>query len=200
MVAYNQNGFIKSNYRKFNIRFDLEENKNKVDDYYMMKEMLTRRFSNSKFQDDLDLPSLLLIDGGKGQYNSAKKVLDGLNIEIPIISMAKGEERDAGREILIHGKFTHRLNENNPLLHFLQNIRDEVHRFAITTHRSKRAKMSVKSVFDDIVGVGPERKKILKKHFGTVEKLKLASLDELKEVKSIPESILTKIYEYFHSV
>ena len=200
MVAYNQNGFIKSNYRKFNIRFDLEENKNKVDDYYMMKEMLTRRFSNSKFQDELDLPSLLLIDGGKGQYNSAKKVLDNLKIDIPIISMAKGEERDAGREILIHDKFTHRLNENNPLLHFLQNIRDEVHRFAITTHRSKRAKMSVRSVFDDIEGVGPERKKILKKHFGTVEKLKLASLDELKEVKSIPESILTKIYEYFHSV
>ena len=200
MVAYNQNGFIKSNYRKFNIRFDLEENKNKVDDYYMMKEMLTRRFNNSKFQDELDLPSLLLIDGGKGQYNSAKKVLDSLKIYIPIISMAKGEERDAGREILIHDKFTHRLNENNPLLHFLQNIRDEVHRFAITTHRSKRAKMSVKSVFDDIEGVGPERKKILKKHFGTVEKLKLASLDELKEVKSIPESILTKIYEYFHSV
>ena len=200
MVAYNQNGFIKSNYRKFNIRFDLEENKNKVDDYYMMKEMLTRRFNNSKFQDELDLPSLLLIDGGKGQYNSAKKVLDNLKIDIPIISMAKGEERDAGREILIHDKFTHRLNENNPLLHFLQNIRDEVHRFAITTHRSKRAKMSVRSVFDDIEGVGPERKKILKKHFGTVEKLKLASLDELKEVKSIPESILTKIYEYFHSV
>ena len=200
MVAYNQNGFIKSNYRKFNIRFDLEENKNKVDDYYMMKEMLTRRFKNSTFQDELDLPSLLLIDGGKGQYNSAKKVLDSLKIDIPIISIAKGEERDAGREILIHDKFTHRLNENNPLLHFLQNIRDEVHRFAITTHRSKRTKMSVRSVFDDIEGVGPERKKILKKHFGTVEKLKLASLDELKEVKSIPESILTKIYEYFHSV
>ncbi len=200
MVAYNQNGFIKSNYRKFNIRFDLEENKNKVDDYYMMKEMLTRRFNNSKFQDELDLPSLLLIDGGKGQYNSAKKVLDSLKIDIPIISMAKGEERDAGREILIHDKFTHRLNENNPILHFLQNIRDEVHRFAITTHRSKRAKMSVRSVFDEIEGVGPERKKILKKHFGTVEKLKLASLDELKEIKSIPESILTKIYEYFHSV
>jgi len=181
MVAYNQNGFIKSNYRKFNIRFDLEENKNKVDDYYMMKEMLTRRFNNSKFQDELDLPSLLLIDGGKGQYNSAKKVLDNLKIDIPIISMAKGEERDAGREILIHDKFTHRLNENNPLLHFLQNIRDEVHRFAITTHRSKRTKMSVRSVFDEIEGVGPERKKILKKHFGTVEKLKLASLDELKE-------------------
>ena len=200
MVAYNQNGFIKSNYRKFNIRFDLEENKNKVDDYYMMKEMLTRRFSNSKFQNELDLPSLLLIDGGKGQYNSAKKVLDNLKIDIPIISMAKGEERDAGREILIHDKFTHRLNESNPLLHFLQNIRDEVHRFAITTHRSKRTKMSVRSVFDEIEGVVPERKKILKKHFGTVEKLKLASLDELKEVKSIPESILTKIYEYFHSV
>ena len=80
MIAYNQNGFIKSNYRKFNIRFNLEENKNKVDDYYMMKEMLTRRFNNSKFQDELDLPSLLLIDGGKGQYNSAKKVLDSLKI------------------------------------------------------------------------------------------------------------------------
>ena len=200
MIAYNQNGFIKSNYRKFNIKFNLEKNKNKVDDYYMMKEMLTRRFSSLKFQDELELPSLLLIDGGKGQYNSAKKVLDNLQICIPIISMAKGEERDSGREILIHDKFTHRLNENNPLLHFLQNIRDEVHRFAITTHRSKRARMSVRSVFDDIEGVGAERKKILKKHFGTVEKLKLASLDELKAVKSIPESILTKIYEYFHSV
>ena len=200
MIAYNQSGFIKSNYRKFNIKFNLEVNKNKVDDYYMMKEMLTRRFSSLKFQDELELPSLLLIDGGKGQYNSAKKVLDNLQICIPIISMAKGEERDSGREILIHDKFTHRLNENNPLLHFLQNIRDEVHRFAITTHRSKRARMSVRSVFDDIEGVGAERKKILKKHFGTVEKLKLASLDELKAVKSIPESILTKIYEYFHSV
>ena len=123
-----------------------------------------------------------------------------IKINIPIISMAKGDERDSGREILIHEKFTHRLNTDNPLLHFLQNIRDEVHRFAITTHRSKRAKMSVRSVFDDIEGIGPERKKILKKHFGTVEKLKLASLDELKEIKSIPKSILTKIYEYFHSV
>ena len=114
--------------------------------------------------------------------------------------MAKGEERDAGREILIHDKFTHRLSENNPLLHFLQNIRDEVHRFAITSHRSKRSKMSFRSVFDDLKGIGPERKKILKKHFGSIESLKLASLDELKEVKSIPEKVLMKIYEYFHSV
>ena len=200
MVAYNNNGFIKSNYRKFNIKFNLEENKNKVDDYYMMKEMLIRRFSNIKFKNEIDLPDILLIDGGKGQYNSAKQVMDTLKLRIPIISMAKGVDRDSGREILIHEHFTHRLNQNNTLLHFLQNIRDEVHRFAITSHRSKRSKMSTRSVFDDLKGIGPQRKKMLKKHFGTIERLKLASFEELKEVKSIPDNILKKIYEYFHSV
>jgi len=145
------------------------------------------------------LPDLIIIDGGKGQYNSVKSALDNLNINIPIISMAKGAERDSGREILIHEKVSYRLNNNNPLLHFLQNIRDEVHRFAITTHRSKRSKMSVRSVFDDIEGIGPQRKKILKKHFGTVENIKTASLEDLKQVKSIPFAMLKKIYEYFHS-
>ncbi len=200
MIAYNNNGFIKSNYRKFNIKFNIANNKNKVDDYYMMKEMLIRRFSNTKFRDQIDLPDLLLIDGGKGQYNAAKSVLNDLKINIPIISMAKGVERDSGREILIHEKLTHRLNENNTLLHFLQNIRDEVHRFAITTHRNKRAKMSIRSVFDDLKGVGPERKKILKRHFGSIESMKLASLEELKKIKSIPENILEQIYQYFHGV
>ena len=200
MVAYNNNGFMKSNYRKFNIKFNMEENKNKVDDYYMMKEILIRRFKNAQFKTDFDLPDLLLIDGGKGQYNSAQDVLSNLKIDIPIIAMAKGVERDSGKEILIHDKFTYRLSENNPLLHFLQNIRDEVHRFAITTHRNKRSKMSIKSVYDDLKGIGPERKKILKKHFGSIESLKLASLEELKKIKSIPDNILEKIYEYFHSV
>ena len=200
MIAYNNNGFIKSNYRKFNIKFNIENNKNKVDDYYMMKEMLIRRFNNVKFRDEIDLPDLLLIDGGKGQYSSAKEVMDNLKINIPIISMAKGVDRNSGREILIHEKFTHRLNENNTLLHFLQNIRDEVHRFAITTHRTKRSKMSIRSVFDELKGIGPERKKILKKHFGTIENLKLATLEDLKKVKSIPVNILKQIYEYFHSV
>ena len=200
MIAYNNNGFIKSNYRKFNIKFNIENNKNKVDDYYMMKEMLIRRFNNVKFRDEIDLPDLLLIDGGKGQYSSAKEVMDNLKINIPIISMAKGVDRNSGREILIHEKFTHRLNENNTLLHFLQNIRDEVHRFAITTHRTKRSKMSIRSVFDELKGIGPERKKILKKHFGTIENLKLATLEDLKKIKSIPVNILKQIYEYFHSV
>ena len=199
MVAYNNNGFMKSNYRKFNIKFNIDNNKNTIDDYYMMKEMLIRRFKNIKFSDEIELPDLIIIDGGKGQYNSVKSALDNLNINIPIISMAKGAERDSGREILIHEKVSYRLNNNNPLLHFLQNIRDEVHRFAITTHRSKRSKMSVRSVFDDIEGIGPQRKKILKKHFGTVENIKTASLEDLKQVKSIPFAMLKKIYEYFHS-
>ena len=200
MIAYNNNGFIKSNYRKFNIKFNNNENKNKVDDYYMMKEMLMRRFKNSKFIEEIDMPDMLLIDGGKGQYNSAKEVIKALKINIPIVSMAKGVERDSGREILFHEKFAHRLNENDTLLHFLQNIRDEVHRFAITTHRKKRSKMSIRSVFDELKGIGPSRKKILKSHFGSIEKMKLASLKELKEVKSIPENILEQIYKYFHSV
>ena len=199
MVAYNNNGFLKSNYRKFNIKFNIDNNKNTIDDYYMMKEMLIRRFKNIKFSDEIELPDLIIIDGGKGQYNSVKSALDNLNINIPIISMAKGVERESGREILIHEKVSYRLNNNNPLLHFLQNIRDEVHRFAITTHRSKRSKMSVRSVFDDIEGIGPQRKKILKKHFGTVENIKTASLEDLKQVKSIPFAMLKKIYEYFHS-
>ena len=200
MIAYNNNGFMKSNYRKFNIKFNTSQNKSRMDDYYMMKEMLLRRFNNAKFNEEISLPDLILIDGGKGQYNAAKEVLSSLNIKIPIIAMAKGVERDSGREILIHEKYSHRLNENNYLLHFLQNIRDEVHRFAITTHRSKRSKMSVKSVFDELKGVGPERKKILKSHFGTVENLKLATLEELYEIKLIPKKILKEIYEYFHSV
>ena len=200
MIAYNNNGFIKSNYRKFNIKFNNNENKSKVDDYYMMKEMLMRRFKNSKFIEEIDMPDMLLIDGGKGQYNSAKEVMKALKINIPIVSMAKGVERDSGREILFHEKFAHRLNENDTLLHFLQNIRDEVHRFAITTHRNKRSKMSIRSVFDELKGIGPSRKKILKSHFGSIEKMKLASLKELKEVKSIPENILEQIYKYFHSV
>ncbi len=200
MIAYNNNGFVKSSYRKFNIKFNIDENKNKVDDYYMMKEVLIRRFSNVSFKNEIELPDLLLIDGGKGQYNSAKDVMNNLKISIPIIAMAKGVDRDSGREILIHEKYTHRLSENNALLHFLQNIRDEVHRFAITTHRNKRSKMTTKSVLDELTGIGPKRKKILKKHFGSVENLKLASLDELKKIKSIPKTILEKIYEYFHSV
>ena len=199
MIAYNNNGFLKSNYRKFNMKFNIEDNINSVDDYYMMREMLNRRFKNIKFLEEIELPDLIIIDGGKGQYNSAKKALDSLEINIPIISMAKGLERDSGREILIHEKVSYRLNYNSPLLHFLQNIRDEVHRFAITTHRSKRSKMHVRSVFDDLSGIGPERKRILKKHFGTVEKIKLATLEELKEVDTIPKKILEQIYEYFHS-
>ncbi len=199
MIAYNNNGFLKSNYRKFNMKFNIEDNINSVDDYYMMREMLNRRFKNIKFLEEIELPDLIIIDGGKGQYNSAKKTLDNLKMNIPIISMAKGLERDSGREILIHDKVSYRLNDNSPLLHFLQNIRDEVHRFAITTHRSKRSKMNVRSVFDDINGIGPERKKILKKHFGTVEKIKLATLEELKKIDSIPKKILEQIYEYFHS-
>ena len=200
MIAYNNNGFLKSNYRKFNIKFNIDKNKNKTDDYYMMKEMIIRRFKNIKIVEDIELPDLIVIDGGKGQYNSVKNALEELEIKIPVISMAKGTERDSGREILFHEKVSYRLKDNNPLLHFLQNIRDEVHRFAITTHRSKRSKMSIRSVFDDLKGIGPNRKKVLKKHFGTIENLKLASLEELKEIKSIPENILVKIYEYFHGV
>ncbi len=200
MIAYNNNGFLKSNYRKFNIKFNTEENINSVDDYYMMREMLIRRFKNIKFLEEIELPDLIIIDGGKGQYNSAKQTLENLDLKIPIISMAKGQYRDSGREILIHEKFSYRLNDNNPILHFLQNIRDEVHRFAITSHRNKRSKMSVKSVFDDLKGIGPKRKKLLKMHFGSLENLKLANIDELKQIKSIPDSILEQIYKYFHSV
>ena len=114
--------------------------------------------------------------------------------------MAKGVDRNSGREILIYEKISYRLNDSNPILHFLQNIRDEVHRFAITTHRKKRSKMSIRSVFDDLRGIGPLRKKILKKHFGSLENLKLASREDLQQVKSIPDKILQQIYEYFHSV
>ena len=118
--------------------------------------------------------------------------------KINLISISKGSNRNAGKEIIHLGNKNINLKPNDFLLHFLQRLRDEAHRFAITAHRSRRSKTSVVSVFDEIKGIGPKRKKALILHFGTIEKIKSASLEELKKIKSIPEKKLEDIFEFFN--
>ena len=118
--------------------------------------------------------------------------------KIDLLSVSKGPMRNAGREIIhLHNKNLN-LKPNDSLLNFIQRLRDEAHRFAITAHRSRRTKSSVKSIFDEIRGIGPKRKKILLSHFGTIEKIKLASLEELKQIKTIPSKKLEELYEFFN--
>ena len=118
---------------------------------------------------------------------------------ISLISVSKGEKRNAGREI-IHTKNKNKsLKPNDPLLFFIQRIRDEAHRFAITAHRKRRGKKTIRSIFEDIPGVGPKRKKILKLYFGSIENIKNATLSELRQVKNLPKDLINKIYYFFHS-
>ena len=202
MVVADKEGLSPKHYRKFNIRYDLKDNNiSKIDDYYMMEEVLTRRLSkvnpNNKFQ----VPDVIIIDGGRGQFNSVSKILKKFKLEkIDLLSISKGPERNVGREIIHLEKKNLNLKPNDNLLSFIQRLRDEAHRFAITAHRSRRTKASIKSVFDEIKGIGPKRKKDLMIHFGTLQKIKSASMDELKKIKTIPLKKLEEIYEFFNGL
>ena len=201
MTVANQEGLLPSQYRKFNINFNHKKEKiSKINDFYMMEEVLTRRLLKLNSNDNLPKPNLIIIDGGRGQYNAVKKIFTNLDIKnIALISVSKGKYRNSGREIIHLSKKNLNLNINDPLLYFIQRLRDEAHRFAITAHRTKRNKTAIKSIFDELPGVGPKRKKQLIIHFETIEKIKTASLDELMQVKNIPISVLNQIYEFFHS-
>ena len=197
LICFGNEGFVKKRYRKFNIRNEKVQN----DDYGMMKEVLFRRFSKAikEKSGSLSLPELILIDGGKGQYSVSREVLNELGLhDLPILAVAKGKNRNAGEEKIYHENKEYILKKNDPLLFFIQRLRDEAHRFAISTHRAKRKRGLSKSLLDQIDGIGKQRKRFLLNHFGSDRSVESASLEDLKSVDGIEESIAKKIYDYFH--
>ncbi len=200
LISFSTEGFVKKRYRKFNIK---NMNLKSGDDYGMLKEVLERRFSRivqNKNQNDVIIPDLILIDGGKGQYSTSRKVLDNYGFhDIPIIAIAKGKNRNQGDETFIHKKNEVKLNKREPLLFFLQRLRDEAHRFALSSHRIKRKKSLSKSLLDEINGIGRTRKRALLNYFGSARAVESASFDDLKSVEGIEDSVAKKIYDFFHN-
>ncbi|WP_147126105.1 excinuclease ABC subunit UvrC [Shimia ponticola] len=201
MIVAGPEGLIKSQYRKFNIKGD---DLVPGDDFGMMKEVLTRRFKRL-LKEDPDReggtwPDLLLIDGGQGQVSAVHEIMVELGVEdIDMIGVAKGVDRDAGKEEFHRmGKTVKALRHNDPVLYFVQRLRDEAHRFAIGTHRAKRAKSMSKNPLDDIPGVGATRKRALLAHFGSAKAVSRANLSDLTAVDGINEGLAEKIYDYFH--
>jgi len=189
LVAAGPEGFIKKQYRKFNIVSTKE-----ADDYTMLAESLERRLRqlNSSYQ-----PDLFLIDGGKGHLSTAQRVLEKFGVTIPVICIAKGPERNAGREEFYSAEFKNgiTLPFNSSLLYYLQRLRDEVHRYAITSHRRKRSINLVASALDKLEGVGEKRKKLLLHHFGSVQAIKMASLEDLMRIPGISRKLAQSIIE-----
>ena len=197
LITYGDEGFIKKRYRKFNIKVQ----KNKQDDYGMMREILNRRFKRAVQEKDnyLTFPDLVLVDGGKGQYSVARETLNELGLhDIPILAIAKGKFRNSGNETFFHNGKEFKFAKNDPTLFFLQRIRDESHRFAISTHRAKRKKGISKSLLDQIEGIGSIRKRALLNHFGSARAVESASLDEIKSVEGVEVKVAKKIYNFFH--
>jgi excinuclease ABC subunit C len=198
LITFSSEGFIKKRYRKFNIKSENIKN----DDYSMLKEVLFRRFSKviKDTENTLSLPDLVLIDGGKGQYSVARKTINELGLyDIPIIAIAKGKFRNSRNETFFFENKTFKFSRNDPILFFLQRLRDEAHRFAVSAHRDKRIKGMKKSLLDQIGGIGKIRKKTLLNHFGSARAVESASLDELKSIDGIKLSIAKKIHNFFHS-
>ncbi len=197
LICFGNEGFVKKRYRKFNIKNEKVKN----DDYGMMKEVLFRRFSKAIKENSgsLSLPDLIMIDGGKGQYSVSREVLNELGLhDLPILAVAKGKKRNAGEEKIFYEKKEYVLEKNDPLLFFIQRLRDEAHRFAISTHRAKRKKNLSKSLLDQIQGIGKQRKRALLNHFGSARAVESASFDDLKSVEGIEDNIAKKIYDHFH--
>jgi excinuclease ABC subunit C len=201
MIVAGPDGFEKGQYRKFNIRgADLTPG----DDFGMMKEVLTRRFQRLLKEDPDRVsgtwPDLLLIDGGAGQVSAVRQIMTELGVgDIPMIGVAKGLDRDAGKEEFHRtGKPVMALRHNDPVLYFIQRIRDEVHRFAIGTHRAKRSKAIGATPLDDVPGVGASRKRALLAHFGSAKAVSRADLADLTAVEGISGNMAQTIYDFFH--
>ena len=172
-----------------------------AEDYATMKEVLKRRFSKAlkEEKNTLALPDLILIDGGKGQYSISREVLNDLGLhQLPVIAIAKGKNRNAGNETFFYEEKTIKFKKNDPTLFFLQRLRDEAHRFAISTHRSKRRKNLKKSLLDQISGIGKSRKRYLLNHFGSAKSVESARFEDLKSVEGIEEKVAKKIHDFFH--
>ena len=201
MIVSGPDGFLKNQYRKFNIRGD---NLTPGDDFGMMKEVMTRRFSRLIKEDpertSESWPDLLLIDGGAGQVSAVAEILETLGVEdVPMVGVAKGVDRDHGKEeFYIPGRSVFALQRNDPVLYFVQRMRDEAHRFAIGTHRAKRAKAISANPLDDIAGIGASRKRALLAHFGSAKAVSRANLADLKAVDGISAAMAEKIYDFFH--
>jgi excinuclease ABC subunit C len=188
MVVVGPSGFEKSSYRTYKMSVqDLDTR----DDYAMMRHMIDRRLSG-----DQPLPDLMLIDGGPGQLSSVLSVLAQHNITLPIVAIAKGPDRNAGREVFYRpDQPPLSLDPRDPALYDLQRLRDEVHRFAITRHRKRREKAIRDSALDDIAGVGPSRKRALLAHFGSVAAVKSASLKDLERAPGVSRALAQRIFE-----
>jgi excinuclease ABC subunit C len=199
MVVAGADGFIKNSYRKFNIKTEGAAG----DDFAMMREVLTRRFGRALREDperdDESWPDLVLIDGGQGQLEVARQVLSELGLEdIAIVGIAKGPDRDAGRErFFMPGKPPFSLEPRDPVLYFLQRLRDEAHRFAIGTHRTRRAADITKSALDEVPGIGAGRKRALLHHFGSARAVAVATLEDIKAVAGISDALAQKIHDHF---
>jgi len=201
MIVAGEDGFLKTQYRKFNIK---DENTIAGDDYGMMREVFMRRFSRLKKEEALDpskRPDLVLIDGGLGQLSTVSKVMNELDLQdIPLVAIAKGPDRNAGRErFFMNGRDDFSLPHNSPTLYYLQRLRDEAHRFAIGGHRAKRKKEIRGNSLDSISGIGALRKKSLLHHFGSATAVERASLADLQKVEGINERIAQRIHDHFHS-
>ncbi|WP_040609284.1 excinuclease ABC subunit UvrC [Pseudooceanicola batsensis] len=201
MIVAGPDGFMKSQYRKFNIKGD---DLTPGDDFGMMKEVLTRRLTRL-LKEDPDgtnglWPDLLLIDGGAGQVSAVQSILEEMGVgDLPMAGVAKGVDRDHGKEEFHRpGRSPFALRMNDPVLYFIQRLRDEAHRFAIGTHRAKRAKAVSATPLDEIPGVGATRKRALLAHFGSAKAVSRAGLSDLKAVDGISDAMAETIYAHFH--
>ena len=215
MVVAGPEGFVKNQYRKFNIK---SEDITPGDDFGMMREVMTRRFSRlikeegkpdrstTTTEDAADAafpawPDVILIDGGQGQMSAVRKILDDLDITdcVTAIGIAKGVDREAGRErFFVKGKPDFSLPPRDPVLYFIQRMRDEAHRFAIGSHRARRKKEMVKNPLDEIAGIGPTRKRAILQHFGTAKAASRAAISDLMAVDGISEAVAKLVYNHFH--
>jgi excinuclease ABC subunit C len=211
MVVAGPDGFMKNQYRKFNIK---SEGLTPGDDYAMMKEVLERRFkrllksadgdgTRIKADDDSfpQWPDLVIIDGGRGQLNAAKEIFDRLGLtQVSLMAVAKGPDRDAGRETLfMPDREAIKLEPRDPVLYFIQRLRDEAHRFVIGSHRKLRKKDIREAGLQEIPGIGPSRKRALLHHFGTLKEIERASIADLGKVPGVSAESARKIFEFFHS-
>ncbi len=189
MIVATEEGFSKNKYRKYNIK------SNDIgDDYAMLREVLIRRLSKLE-----DLPDLLLIDGGEGQLTSARSVLDELKLDIPLVCISKGVERNAGKEVFHQtGKPAFTLDKSIAVMKYLQILRDEAHRFAITGHRKKRSQAMNFSVLSQIPGIGPKRRKVLINHFTSIAEIKDASIESLRKLEGLNQKLAEEIFNFFH--
>jgi excinuclease ABC subunit C len=204
MVVAGPEGFVKNQYRTFNIRSaDLTPG----DDYAMMREVLTRRFARLIRQGETaepggfpDTPDLVVIDGGRGQFEAAREVMGSLGVEgVTLASIAKGPDRNAGREtFFVEGREPFKLSPRDPALFFVQRLRDEAHRFAIGTHRAKRKREFVKNPLDEIAGIGPARKRALLHAFGSAKAVARAGLADLEKKPGLNAATAKVVYDFFH--